>query len=87
VIEQGSALFVTGLHVKIIVHHQDDINIIRIGFCRAIAPKEDEAFQFACSTGQMIDTPQACRDRLSLCCPAPELCKHLVHCGLMHTFR
>jgi hypothetical protein len=44
VVKQLSALFVTGLHVKIIAHYQDDINIVRIGFRSDIAPKEDKAF-------------------------------------------
>jgi len=87
VIEQWSALFVTDLDVKIIAHHQDDINIIRVGFRSNIAPKEDETFQCACGTGQIIDTPQACCDRLSLRCPTPELRQHLVQRGLMHTCR
>src|SRR5438045_979794 len=61
----------TGLDVKIIAHHQDDINIMRVGFRGDIAAKENQAFQFARGTSEMIDTPQACCHRLSLRCPAP----------------
>src|SRR2546426_2675280 len=87
VVEQLLALFVTGMDVKIIAHHQDDINIIRVGFRGDITPKEDQTFQFARGTGQLIDTPQACCDSLSLRCTTPELRQHLVHRGLMYTFR
>jgi uncharacterized protein YwbE len=87
VVEQRLALFVTGMDVKIIAHHQDDINIIRVGLRSDIAAKEDQAFQLARGTSKMIDTPQACCHSLSLRCPAPELGHHLVYRGLMHPFR
>jgi hypothetical protein len=75
------------MDVKIIAHHQDDINIIRVEFRGDIAAKEDQTFQFACGMSEMIDTPQACCNSLSLRCTAPELGNHLVYRGLMHTFR
>src|SRR5262249_38140554 len=59
VVEQLLALFVTGIDIKIIAHHQDDINIIRVGLRGDIAAKEDQAFQLAHGTSETVDTPQA----------------------------
>src|SRR5262249_42542172 len=87
VVEQCLALFVTGIDIKIIAHHQDDINIIRVGLRGDIAAKEDQAFQLACGMSETVDTPQACCHSLPLRCPAAKLCHHLVYRGLMHPCR
>ena len=56
VVEERLALFVTGLDVKIIAHHQEDINSIWGGFCSDRAAKEHQTFQCAGGTSAIIDT-------------------------------
>ena len=85
-VEQYSGLFLAGVHIKIITHHQDDINVIGVGFGSDIAPKENKAFQFACGVGKLVDTPQAGCGSLSLRSAVPELSKNFVHRCLVHAF-
>jgi hypothetical protein len=54
-LEQPAAFFITGLQIEITSWNQYKANIIGIGFGRNIAPKDDEAFQFACGFEKIID--------------------------------
>src|SRR5262249_48678603 len=86
VVEKCPGFLLISMHVKIITHDQHDINVIGIRGGGDVTPKEDEAIQFACGSGQMVDTQQACCDRLPLRGPTAKPRKHFVYCHLMHSF-
>jgi hypothetical protein len=54
------------IDVKSFGHHQENVNVIRVGFGGDVTAKDDEAFQLACGTHERIDTLEVRREKLSL---------------------
>jgi hypothetical protein len=72
VIKQFGGLRIAGPEVKIILHHQHDINIIRGRLRRNVAAKQDHPLQPACGMRNAIDALQTCGDSLTLARAATE---------------
>src|SRR5262245_6541233 len=54
--------------LKTALHHQKNVDIVRVGCSGDVAPEEDESLHSPCTTRQLIDVFQACGDGQALRC-------------------
>jgi len=87
VIEHDRGLWLTICRIKIVSHHEDDVNVIGRRFGRDVAPEDDEAFEFAGASRELVDAGQPSCHELALRRAVTEACQDLVQRRLVNTFR
>src|SRR5439155_5929986 len=86
-LKQCSRRCITGLHIEIVAHDQNDVNIAWRWFGGDIAAEDNQPGEFACGAGKPLDLHQPGRDILSFGGFASEACNELVQRHAMHAFR
>jgi hypothetical protein len=73
--------------VKVIIHHQEHVYIVRFGFVGHERALDDETQQVSSRRRQSIDAIESFANGNPLRIPGSESGKRLFHCRWMHTER
>src|SRR5438093_1247731 len=82
-VEQRLSLLIALGHLKIVPHHQENVNGIGCGLGGNVAAEDDKTEQLSSGAGEFVDTHELDRDELALRRAVAEAGEYLIKRRLM----